>query len=168
MSHEVDSFKHVDFATRKIVESWIRREPGRQIPFTPLAKPLRECKVALLSSAGLAHVDDRPFDQEGERREPWWGDPSHRVLGGDITTEDIRCHHLHINHRIPEMDMNCALPLDRLKELAAGGMVRAVAPRHFSTMGYVLNTEVLESETAPAIAEALVNDAVDVVVLGPV
>jgi hypothetical protein len=51
-----------------------------EIPWTPLSKPLADSTVALLSSVGLALKTDRPFDQEGERRNPWWGDPSYRIL----------------------------------------------------------------------------------------
>jgi hypothetical protein len=76
----IDSYRYVDFATRQIMKAWAARQEPGVIPFTPLAKPLRECTVALLSTAGIARNDDRPFDQEGERRDPWWGDPSFRRI----------------------------------------------------------------------------------------
>jgi D-proline reductase (dithiol) PrdB len=44
--------------------------PQQQIPWTPLAKPLGDCRVALVSSAGIARHDQPPFDQELERRDP--------------------------------------------------------------------------------------------------
>jgi hypothetical protein len=50
-------------------------EPG-VIPFTPPAKALPECIVALISAACIAREDDRPLDQESERHNPWWGDPA--------------------------------------------------------------------------------------------
>ena len=87
----------IGFANRRIVSAWIEREPPREIPWTPLAKPLRECRVALVSTAGLALHGDTPFDQEGERRNPWWGDPSYRVLPRDTRTGDVRSYHLHID-----------------------------------------------------------------------
>ena len=38
----IDSYRFVDFATRQIMKAWAgRQEPG-VIPFTPLAKPLRD------------------------------------------------------------------------------------------------------------------------------
>jgi hypothetical protein len=40
------------------------------ILFSPLAKPLRERTVAPIATAGVAHNDDKPFDQDGERRNP--------------------------------------------------------------------------------------------------
>jgi hypothetical protein len=64
----IDSYKFVDFATRQIMKAWAARQEPGMIPFAPLRKPLRECTVALLSSAGIARSDDRPFDQDGERR----------------------------------------------------------------------------------------------------
>jgi hypothetical protein len=44
----------------------------------------------LLSSAGIALKDDQPFDQEGERQNPWWGDPTYRVLPKTATEKDVR------------------------------------------------------------------------------
>ena len=168
MVREVDALRHLDLPTRAIAEAWAKREPHREIPFTPLRKPLAECRVALLSSAGLVRTTEPPFDQEGERRNPWWGDPSFRVMPSDIRTEEVRCCHLHINSRTMESDINCALPVNRLKELAADGIIGEVAPRHVSTMGYVLHTETLERETAPRVAELFLDDGVDAVVLAPV
>src|SRR5690348_5896104 len=60
----IDSYRYVDFATRQIMKAWAARQEPGEIPFTRLGKPLRECTVALLSTAGIARNDDRPFDQE--------------------------------------------------------------------------------------------------------
>ena len=83
----IDSYRFLDFASRHVMKAWAAREEPGVIPFTPLAKPLRECTVALVSTAGIARNDDRPFDQERERREPWWGDPSFRVIPLGTTEE---------------------------------------------------------------------------------
>lgn len=48
------------------------------IPFAPLRKPLNQCRFGLATSCGLYHKGhERPFDEERERREPSWGDPSY-------------------------------------------------------------------------------------------
>jgi len=47
----------------------------RPIPWTPLRRALEQCTIALLSTAGVALRGDKPFDQERERKNPWWGDP---------------------------------------------------------------------------------------------
>src|SRR5262249_60710298 len=110
------------------------QEPG-VFPFRPLAKRLRECTVAFLSTAGIARNDDRPFDQEGERRDPWWGDPSFRRIPFGTTEKDIRIYHLHIDPRFGEADLDVVLPMRRLAELAGDGVVGRPAPTHYSTTG---------------------------------
>ncbi|RMF25153.1 MAG: hypothetical protein D6760_01675 [Deltaproteobacteria bacterium] len=66
-------------------------------------------------------------------------------------------------------DLNVALPLDRLRELVAEGVVGEMATAHYSIMGYQGNdTSILENESAPAIAEAMLDEHVDLAVLAPV
>jgi D-proline reductase (dithiol) PrdB len=164
----IDSYRYVDFATRQIMRAWAARQEPGEIPFTPLRKPLRECTVALLSTAGIARNDDRPFDQEGERRDPWWGDPTFRRIPLGTTEKDIRVYHLHIDPRFGETDLDVLLPMRRLAELASEGVVGRPAQTHYSIMGYILETTELEQGTAPAIAAAMHEEHVDVVVLVPV
>lgn len=68
---------------------------------TATAKPLRECTIALVSTAGIARNDAQPFDQERERRNPWWGDPSYRVIPLGTSEQDVRIYHLHIDRNHP-------------------------------------------------------------------
>ena len=164
----IDSYKYVDFATRQIMKAWAAREEPGVIPFTPLRKPLRECTVALLSTGGIARNDDRPFDQEGERRDPWWGDPSFRRIPLGTTEKDIRIWHLHIDPKFGEEDLDVLLPMRRLAELASEGVVGRPALTHYSTMGYVLDPTELVGTTAPAIAGAMHDEGVDAGVLVPV
>ena len=164
----IDSYKYVDFATRQIMKAWAARQEPGVIPFTPLAKPLRECTVALISTAGIARNDDRPFDQEGERRDPWWGDPSFRKIPFGTTEKDIRIYHLHIDPKFGEEDLDVVLPMRRLAELASEGVVGRPAATHYSTMGYILEPTELVERTAPAIAASLHDEHVDAVVLVPV
>ena len=144
-----------------------QREKPREIPFTPLPKPLAECTVALVSTAAIARRDDKPFDQEHERRDPWWGDPSFRVIPLGTTERDVRIYHLHIDPRFGEADLDVLLPMRRLTELAQAGSVGRPARNHYSIMGYILEPTVLVEETAPAIAEAMRRDGVDAAALVP-
>ena len=163
----IDSYRFLDFATRQIMRAWAARlEPGL-IPFTPLAKPLRECTVALISTAGIACNDDRPFDQDGERRNPWWGDPSFRAIPLGMTEKDVRLHHLHIDRRFGEADLDVVLPMRRLAELVGEGVVGRPAPTHYSLMGYILEPRELLEQTVPAIAERMRAEHVDAVALAP-
>jgi D-proline reductase (dithiol) PrdB len=163
----IDSYRFLDFATRQVMKAWAARQIPDAIPFTPLAKPLRECTVALVSTAGVARTDDQPFDQERERRDPWWGDPSFRVIPLGTTERDVRLYHMHIDPRFGEADLDVVLPMRRLTELAQEGIVGQPAPRHYSLMGYILEPTVLVEETAPMIVERMRLDGVDAAGLVP-
>ena len=163
----IDSYRFLDFATRQVMKAWAAREEPGLIPFTPLAKSLRECTVALVSTAGVARNDDRPFDQAGERRNPWWGDPSFRAIPIGTTEKDVRLYHLHIDPRFGEADLDVVLPMRRLVELWKEGFVGRPAPTHYSTMGYILEPKELVEKTAPAMAERMRVECVDVAALVP-
>ncbi len=165
----IDGFRFLDLASRGVMRAWLEREPAPGgTPWSPIRRPLAECRVALISSAGLSLSSDTPFDQEGERQNPWWGDPTHRVIPRAATTGDVRIGHQHIDPRPGSEDLDCLMPLRRLDELVAEGVVGCSAPRHYSVMGYILKPAVLVEETAPKIAEALAEDAVDLALLVPV
>jgi D-proline reductase (dithiol) PrdB len=153
--------------TKKLVQTWIGLETPREIPWTPLSKPLNECTVALISSAGLALKTDVPFDQDGERRNPWWGDPTYRVLPRNAAEKDVKLYHLHIHPRIAEEDLNTILPLRPLLELQNRGEIGRSAANHYSFMGYILEPQVLLEQSTPAMIRHMQRDAVDAVVLVP-
>ena len=163
----IDSYRFLDFASRQVMKAWAARQEPGIIPFTPLARPLRECTVALVSTAGVARNDDRPFDQEGERRNPWWGDPSFRAIPLGTTEQEVRLYHLHIDPRFGEADLDVVLPMRRLAELAREGLVGRPAPTHYSVMGYILEPAELVGRTVPAIVERMRGERVDAAALVP-
>jgi len=166
---EIDRNLFMDFLTRKVMKGWMEHEPRPpEIPWTPLRKPLAECRLALVSSAGVALIGDPPFDQEGERRNPWWGDPSYRLIPRGTRTEDVRLYHLHIDTSFGERDLNCVLPLDRAEELAASGELGSVAPTHYSFMGYLLRPEEFLRTSVAAMIERMRAESVDLALLAPV
>jgi D-proline reductase (dithiol) PrdB len=167
MEKIVDSYRFISGLTRRMLRTWVGMESPRPIPWTQLAKPLNKCKVALISSAGIALKTDWPFDQEGERRNPWWGDPSYRVLPKTASAATVNLYHLHIDPRPAQQDLNCLFPLTRLMELEQMGEIGAATERHYSIMGYLLKPETMLHETVPAIIRDLRADQADVVVLVP-
>jgi D-proline reductase (dithiol) PrdB len=167
MTKTVDSFRFISGITKRMIKNWINMEKPRPIPWTPLSKPLSECTVALLSSAGIALKTDKPFDQEGERRNPWWGDPSYRILPKTATAADVRLYHMHIDSSYAQQDLNCLFPLQHLQEMEDHGRIGRLSPRNYSIMGYILNPERLLTETVPALIQNLKADLADVVILVP-
>lgn len=150
------------------VRLFLRAYPWRRIdplPWTPLGKPLAECRVALVSSAGLVPAGDQPFDDTVRG-----GDWSWRPIPEDVDlTAMVDSHRSEsFDHTGLAADRNLVFPRDRLRELAAARRIAAVAPRHASFMGSISAPGRLVSRTAPAIAEMLLADQVDVGLLVPV
>lgn len=167
MEKVVDSFRFVSKGTGRVVKNWIKIAEPRNIPWTPLKKPLSQSKVALISSGAMALKTDQPFDQDGERQKPWWGDPTYRVIPKMTKAEDIKIYHLHINSKFAEQDLNCLLPLDPLLELEQLGEIGSVADSHYSFMGYTTQPEQLLEESVPEIIRNLRAEFVDAVILVP-
>lgn len=164
---QVDSYRFLNGLVKRLVRTWIGLEPQRDIPRAPLKKPLKESTVALISSAGLALKSDQPFNQEGERQNPWWGDPSYRLLPRDADPKEIALYHLHISTKVVERDINTLIPLERLLELEKEGGIGQTAPHHYSYMGYILQPQVLLEQTLPVMIEQMKQDQVDIVLLVP-
>jgi D-proline reductase (dithiol) PrdB len=166
---EVDRNLYLDFLTRKLMRAWTKRETTPDdIPWTPLRKPLAECTVALVTSAAVARLDDPPFDQEHERRDPWWGDPSYRLIPRGTRTAQARLYHLRIDRSFGERDLNCVLPLDRLDELAISGEIGRSAPTHYSFMGYLLRPAEFLATSVPVMIGRMHAERADVALLAPV
>jgi len=141
---------------------WRRIDP---VPWAPLRRPLRESRLALVSSAGLVMPGQEPFD--GSRR---GGDPSFREIPSDADPSMlVDCHRSQtFDHGGIRGDPNLALPLDRARELHASGRIGSLARRHLSLMGGITAPGRLVKQTAPEAASRLVADGVDVALLVPV
>jgi D-proline reductase (dithiol) PrdB len=142
----------------------IAMAPRDPVPWTPLPRPLGEATVARRRCLSCW----RALRAEGERQNPWWGDPSYRVIPRTATEGDIVASHLHIETAYLQQDPDVALPLRRLAEAEAEGRIGRVAPSHYSFMGYLLDpTEFLEHSVS-AMIERMHAEAVDAAVFVPV
>ena len=145
--------------------------PGDDGPvWAPFEPRLAGAQIALLTSAGLyLEGEQAPFDGEREKAEPTWGDPTHRVLPAPLPGAALGMMHLHVNSEDVLADPEIALPVGGLAQLVDEGRVGAVAPSHFSVMGYQqAGLEVWRRETAPAIVERLRAEGTDGLILAPV
>jgi len=66
-------------------EPW---ESGEPTPWTPVNKPLGESRVALVTTAGVHHKGQQPFDMQDAE-----GDPSFREIDGATINKDSRGRH---------------------------------------------------------------------------
>ena len=132
------------------------------VAWAPLRKPLAECTVALVSTAGV-HLKSQPAH---DLLNPH-GDASFREIPGDSQAGDLAVDHVHYDTADANADPNCVFPIDRLHELVAMGVIGAVAPMHFGFMGFIPDGRLLRDTTAPVVAERLLAQGTDVVVLTP-
>ena len=163
----VDSFKFLPGS----IAAYYRGLPVQReepVPFTPLAKPLSACRLALVTTAGI-HQKGRepPFDTEREMREPFWGDPTFRRIPRDVRQEEIGACHLHTNNCDVLLDVNIALPVHRFLELETEGAIGSLAPTSYSFMGYQMNTTEWRERYAPEAAAQMKDEGVDAVLLTP-
>ncbi len=141
---------------------WRRIEPLHEARLT---KPLSECRVAVVSSAGFVSPGDEPFDHTVKG-----GDFSHRMIPASTLVQSLEAHHRSdsFDRTGIESDRNLGLPLDRIHELVDEGFIGSSAPHHVSLMGSIVAPGRLQQRTAPQIAERMVDDEVDIALMVPV
>ncbi len=162
----VNSFKFMSRTLAESLKVWPYVDTsGEEIPWTPLSKPVSECRVALISSGGLYHKDDESFDLERERREPLWGDPTYRELPANVRQEDIRIAHLHYVNSHALEDCGCMLPVRALEKMLGEGRIGDIAEAHLTCMGYQPRVGTFIRETVPAMAGRLREMDVDLALL---
>ena len=129
----------------------------RCIPYTPRRRELSETTFALVSTAGVHLRDQEPYDLEG--------DNSWRLIPGDVRSDALMVTHGHYDHRHADRDINCVFPIDRLRELAAAGVIGGVGDRHLGFMGYSQQLRDLYERAAPEMARLIERSRADAVLL---
>ena len=122
--------------------------------------PLASARVALVTTAGLHHRDDRRFSA---------GAGDFRVIPDDIDPADLVMSHLSVNfdRSAFQQDPNVWFPLDRLREMEADGEIGGISRWHYAFMGGI-PTPMLMEQTGQEVGRFLRDDGVDVVILIPV
>jgi D-proline reductase (dithiol) PrdB len=121
--------------------------------------PLSEATVAIVTSASLHHPDDQDFAP---------ADTGYRVLSS--ARRDYVMGHWSPNFDTTgfAIDINTVFPIDRLDELAAQGVIGAVASEHLAYAGNQFDLSAVRLDSGPAGAKRLRQQGVDVVLLTPV
>jgi hypothetical protein len=139
LARQVRSHPFVDGPTRKLVRSWIQHDPPpSQIPRTPWSSRCVTAgwrwSPAPASPATTSPPSTRSWSAATPGGATRAGEPSRPAT----TEADVGIYHLHIDPRFGHQDLDCVLPLRRLQELCADGIVGEVAATHYSFMGYIL------------------------------
>jgi D-proline reductase (dithiol) PrdB len=165
---KVDGFRFLPPGLAAWIRTFIPKEEFKGfIPWTPMAKPLRQTTVALVTSAGISLKTDPPFDMEREKKEAIWGDRSYRVISRETTEKDIEVNHLHINTNWIKQDINVILPLARMAEFEKEKVIGRLAPTAYSFYGFQWqNTDFLKEAIEP-ISKKMKSESVEGVLMTP-
>src|SRR4030043_383507 len=103
--------------------------------------------------------------EQGEKKEPIWGDRSYRAIPRGTAEKDIEVNHLHINTHYIKQDINVILPLARMAEFEQEGIIGRLAPTSYSFYGFQWqNTNFLEESIKP-ISKKMKQEAVEAILL---
>ena len=151
-------------AVAKYLTASYTPQTSEDIPWSPIKKPLAESKIALVTTAGVHHTHQEPFDMHDPT-----GDPTYRIIDAQTIEDDYLITHDYYDHRDADKDLNIVFPVTRLKEMAAGGTVGSIARHHFSFTGHIKDSHLdnLLDTHAPQVANRLIHDQVDAVLLTP-
>ena len=131
-------------------------------PLTRLKKPLNQCRIALLTSGGVSRKDAPAFNPQA--RNDLRLDP----IEQQTSPHFFEINDDYYNHDDADRDINCIFPIERLRELAADGIIGSVAPHHYSGfMGRIYIRSAVVNEAAPALVRKLLDESVDAFVLVP-
>lgn len=150
-----------------IKEFWSSRFSALEsdtIPWTPLEKPLPQCKIALITTGGVHLKTDRPFDMEDKN-----GDPSYRKISSTATQNDLAITHIYYDHSDADKDINLVFPIDILREVQNAGLVGESAEFFYGFMGHIdaHHVQTLVEQTAKSVARQLKQAEVDIALLVP-
>jgi len=159
----VQLYKHLPWLAAR----WTRRHrfvEAEGTPWAPLQKPLQETVIALATTAGVHLKTQPPFNMDDPD-----GDPSFRVIPSHIGNDELTITHKYYDHSAADRDINVVLPLDRLRELKAEGLIGGIAPFVYSFMGHIdgPHLQTLINETAPEVACRSKSDGAEAVFLTP-
>jgi D-proline reductase (dithiol) PrdB len=134
------------------------------VPWAPVVKPAAASTIALVTTAGVHHRDQPPYDMHDPD-----GDPSYRELNLALPLDSLMITHDYYDHGDADRDLNVVFPVERLRELVAAGELGGLSPLAFGFMGHVTgrHLETLKRRTAPAVAARLKAARVDAVLLAP-
>ena len=130
---------------------------NRDVPFTALAKPLAECRVGLITTAGPPDAETREA-ADGKDKQPYalTANPPPPRLATESLFWDKEATHTD--------DIDSYLPLNRLSEYAAEGCIGSMSPRIYGVPTDYSTGRTLR-RYAPRLLEWRREDGVDAVLL---
>lgn len=158
----MDLKKIVDFMREEVDPNFdFEDNRDKKVPFTELDKKINKANIVLISSGGFYLKGDEPFDTDDPL-----GDPSYRMIPKDTSFDLIKIAHTHYDHKYVKKDLNCAYPLQLLKELENNKEIGVLAEENYSFMGYCLKIRDLKNN-AVKLSKELKNKDIDAALISP-
>ena len=132
---------------------------NQDAPWTPLAKPLGRCKLALVGSGGVYQEAQKPFHT--------MDDTSLREIPKNVDAKELRVSHFGYRTEDAREDPNCVFPIQQLREMESDGVIGQLAGHAYSCMGGIYSARRVRDELVPALVTRLQQDRVDVCLLVP-
>ncbi len=125
-----------------------------------LAKPLSKCRVGLIGSGGIYQTGQVAFHYKD--------DLSFRIIDTRSSTSTLRATHFAYDLTDARNDPNVVFPIDTLNQLVAERFIGSLGEHAYAFMGGIYSSRRVRERLAPALADYVARDEVDVVLLVPV
>ncbi len=119
-------------------------EQSEPTPWAPLRSPLRDCKAALVTTAGIRLATQHEFRADRARGSAEWREISVYANGGASYAFDFT----NYDPREAERDINVICPVDRLKELVDAHTLGGLNETFFSFFGLCQDLDALSTSAA--------------------
>ncbi len=129
-------------------------------PFAPLRKPVSQSKLGLIGSGGIYASGQVAFHHQD--------DTSFRIIDTDLPAADLRATHFAYDLTDARRDPDVVFPIGQLKRMVASGQLGALARNAYAFMGGIYSARRVREKLAPAIADRVVADQLDLALLVPV
>ena len=123
---------------------------NKRAPFTPARRALPMLNLALISSAGAYLDGTQPFN-----RDDAGGDISFREIPIEVGPEDLKFVARGYDPGAVQADLNTQLPLQRLGEFEANGVIGQLNPVFWSFSGFIPNAASVVDEMLPLLQERI-------------
>ena len=134
-------------------------------PFTPLAKPLSECKVGLIGTSEVAVRFDPDTEENPIQEEDFRGV---YTIPADTPTEKLYSRTQSFDMNATHLDdVNAFYPIDRLREAVADGRIASMPDHVLGCYNNYSQRKVLEQEAPKALAQCQ-KDGIDALIMVPV
>ena len=128
--------------------------------FTRIEAPMHEWRAGLVASGGIYVQGQIAFHHHD--------DISYREIDTETPAHRLRVTHFAYDLTDARNDPNTVFPLQALRYLRDCGEIGALGPRAYTFMGGIYSVRKVRERLAPALADRLCSDGVNVAILVPV